>query len=302
MQSNHPPVRTPGAFLDSYPRSPLLRSNTQWQNIWLVHLCQPAYKMPEVCLPLHSLVLFPKAALIDSTIDGITRKASIVPRDMMLIPANMGQGACWTSEFEMIAIGLSPSLIAHTLEDATNFNSAGLVPQFATPDPLVYQLGLSLKTVLEQNPTGSRLYAETTAVMLAVHLLQHYSQRKPEFKDYRDGLAQFTLRQVIEYIHAYLDQELGLAELAAIAHLSPHYFARLFKQSTGMSPHQFVIRCRVERAKALLLNGQDSISDIAQQVGFANQAHLNVHIKRSLGVTPKMILEQRKNRKNLKET
>jgi AraC family transcriptional regulator len=212
----------------------------------------------------------------------------------MLVPANVGQGAQWTTEFEMIAIELSPTLFAQAIDDATNFSSVELVPQFAKSDPLLYQLGLSLKTVLEQNPTGSRLYAETTAAMLSVHLLQHYGQRKPDFKDYADGLPRSTLCRVIEYIHAHLDQELGLAELAAVSHLSSHYFTRLFKQSTGLTPHQFVIRRRVERAKALLLAGEDSIAEIAQQVGFANQAHLNVHIKRLLGITPKMILEQRR--------
>ena len=70
-----------------------------------------------------------------------------------------------------------------------------------------------------------------------------------------------------------------LAYLAAIAHLSPHYFTRLLKQPTRLTPHQFVIRCRVERAKTLLLAGKDAIAEIAQQVGFANQARLNVHIK-----------------------
>ena len=195
----------------------------------------------------------------------------------------------------MIAIEFSPALFAQAIEDAASLGSTELVPQFATPDPLVHQLGLSLIAILKQNPTGSRLYAETTATMLAVHLLEHYSQRKQEFKDYADGLSVHRLRKVMDYIHTHLAQELGLAELAAIAHLSPHYFARLFKQSTGMTPHQCVIQCRVERAKELLLSGKDSIADIAQQVGFANQAHLNVHIKRSFGVTPKTILEHRKN-------
>jgi AraC family transcriptional regulator len=257
---------------------------------------QPAYKMPEAYFPFPTLLILPSAASIDSTIDGITRKELIVPGNMMLIPENVEQSGSWTSEVEMLAIGLDPSLFAEAIDDATNFRSAELVPHFATHDPLVHQLGLSLKTVLEQNPSGSRLYAETTAAMLSVHLLQHYSQQKSEFKDYADGLPRTTLCQVIEYIHAHLDQELGLAELAVLAHLSPYYFTRLFKQSTGVTPHQFVIRCRVERAKALLLGGEGSIAEIAQQVGFANQAHLNVHIKRLLGVTPKMILEQRKNR------
>jgi AraC family transcriptional regulator len=298
MHSSRPSVvRTPGELLNSYLRSPLLRSHppTQWKNIGLSHLRQPPYAIPEVCLPSHILVIFPNAASINSTIDGTTRQQTIVPGDIMIIPANVGQGGSWIDELEMVTIALPPSLFAEAIDDDTKFRSTELVPHFATPDPLVHQLGLSLKTVLEQNSGGSRLYAETTAAMLSVHLLQHYSQRKPEFKDYADGLPRATLRQVIEYIHAHLDQELGLAELAAIAHLSPYYFTRLFKQSTGVTPHQFVIRCRVEQAKALLLAGKGSIAEIAQQVGFANQAHLNVHIKRLLGVTPKTILEQRKN-------
>jgi AraC family transcriptional regulator len=100
---------------------------------------------------------------------------------------------------------------------------------------------------------------------------------------------------VFDYIQANLDRDLGLTDLAKIAHLSPHYFTRLFKQSTGFTPHQFVIKCRVERAKVLLGKGQDSIADIAQQVGFANQAHLNVHLKRLLGITPNTIFQQRTN-------
>lgn len=297
MQSNRPAVvHTPHDFLALYPSSPLLTSlPARWQNIGLVHLRQPAYKVPESYLPWHGIFILPNSASIEATIDGTSRQQSVARGSIMIVPANVEQGTHWTSELEMIGIALAPSLLDDAIDDAANLTSNELVPHFPTPDPLVYQLGLSLKTVLEQNPVGSRLYAETAAAMLSVYLLQHYSRRKPEFKDYTDGLPRSTLCQVIEYIHAHLDQELGLAELAAIAHLSPHYFTRLFKQSTGATPHQFVIRCRVERAKELLLAGKGSIAEIAQQVGFANQAHLSVHIKRSLGVTPKMIFDQHKN-------
>jgi AraC family transcriptional regulator len=240
-------------------------------------------------------VIFPHAASVNATIDGASRQQAIAPGDVMIIPANMAHGGSWDSELEMIALGLHPSLFDQMIDDATNPHPTELALRLATPDPLVYQLGLSLRTALQEDPIGSHLYAETTGAMLAVHLLKHYSEQKLEFKDYPDKLSQYKLNQVIDYIYAHLDQELGLAELAAIAHLSPHYFSRLFKQSTGMTPHQFLIHCRVERAKFLLLNGKDSIAQIAHQVGFANQAHLTVHMKRSLSVTPKMILEQRKN-------
>ncbi|MBW4518331.1 MAG: AraC family transcriptional regulator [Scytolyngbya sp. HA4215-MV1] len=269
---------------------------TSWQTIAMGYMHQPAYEFSDVCIPWHGVTILTTPGVTERTLDGISRIDSASPGDIILLPAGISHSARKLSSGEMILIGLAPTLFARAIDDAINFKPTELIPQFATPDPLVYQLGLSLKTALEQNSTGSRLYAETAAAMLSVHLLQYYGQQKLEFKDYTNGLPRSTLHQVIDYIYANLDQELGLSNLAAIANLSPHYFTRLFKQSTGQTPHQFVIRCRVEQAKVLLLNGKGSISDIAQQVGFANQAHLNVHIKRLLGVTPKMILEQRKNR------
>ena len=91
----------------------------------------------------------------------------------------------------------------------------------------------------------------------------------------------------------YLDRDLTLTELAAIAQLSPNYFTRSFKQSTGFTPHQYVIRQRVEKAKQLLVEGQLAIADIALEVGFAHQSHLNRHFKRWVGVTPKAFIRER---------
>jgi AraC family transcriptional regulator len=296
MRSQPSVINTPSEYVSLYPQAPLLSSfTTHWQRISMVYIHQTTYELPEVCSPLHGVAIFTTPGVSERTIDGNTQVNSIAPGDMMVIPAHVGHSTRWRGEGNVIVIGLDTSIFAEAIDDAVNFAPAKLMPQFPTPDPLVAQLGCSLKSVLENDPTSSRLYAETTAAMLAVHLLQHYSHRRLEFKDYADGLPQWTLRRVIDYIHTHLDRELGLGDLAAIAHLSPHYFTRLFKQSTGITPHQFVIRCRVERAKTLLLKGKDSIAQIAQQVGFANQAHLNLHLKRLLGVTPKMILAQRKN-------
>jgi AraC family transcriptional regulator len=146
--------------------------------------------------------------------------------------------------------------------------------------------------VLENNPKGSRLYAETMANALAVHLLQNYSAHQPILREYTGGLSSRQLRQVIDYINGHLDRDLGLAELAAVVQMSPHYFTRLFKQSTGLTPHQYVIRRRVERAKELLFKGELSIAEVAYSVGFANQSHLNRHLKRLLGVTPRYIRQR----------
>ena len=68
--------------------------------------------------------------------------------------------------------------------------------------------------------------------------------------------------------------------------MSPHYFCSLFKQSMRMTPHQYVIQTRVNRAKELLLKGKYTIAQVALMVGFANQSHLNRHFKKLIGVTP----------------
>jgi AraC family transcriptional regulator len=292
MQSNSPlTIRTLDENLTLFPRPPLLTSVTMpWEKkLGLLYLRLPAFSIPKICFPFHCLTLFLTATSANMTLDGKAGQQSITPGNITIIPAHVEVSSSWMSTVEMVTIGLNPALFADAIGDATHPYSTEIVPQFATSDPLVQQLLLSLKAVIEQDRLGSGLYIETAAAMLSVHLFQHHSQRKLEYEDYTDGLPRTTLCQVIEYIHAHLHQELGLAELAAIAHLSPYYFSRLFKQSTGVTPHQFVISARVERAKTLLLAGKHSIAEIAQQVGFANQAHLNKHLKRLLGVTPGMI-------------
>jgi AraC family transcriptional regulator len=299
--SIHPLAKVPSL----YPRPPLLSSLTlSWQNIAMGYLRQPGAKISDVAVPWHCITICTTPGIVKRKLDGIEKNDRIVTGDIIVTPAQVEHSVCWQDERDTILIGLDPILFAYAIDDAVNFTSTHILePKFATPDPLICQLGLALKNVLGKDPSGSRLYAETTASMLSIHLLQYYSHKKIEFKEYPDGLPLAILRRTIEYIQTNLALELGLTELATLAHLSPYYFARLFKRSTGLTPHQFVIRCRVKRAKELLLKGKDSIAEVAQQVGFANQAHLNFHCKRLLGITPNTILlhksgfakQQRKN-------
>lgn len=280
--------------LQLFPRPPILTSfQAGWDGIVLGYMCQPAYEVPEMYSPRwHSIAIFTHGNYVihaDRKLDGRFHQDAVVGGDIVIAPANVSTQASWDAEGDFILIALEQNTFAYAV-DATPAE-VEILPHFATPDSLVFQIGLALKSVLASESKGSRLYAETMANALTVHLLQHYSVRKPLLREYAGGLSR-RMQQVIDYINDYLDRDLGLVELAAVVQMSPHYFCHLFKQSTGLTPHQYVIRCRVERAKELLIKGELAIADIAYKVGFANQSHLNRHFKRLVGVTPKQLLQK----------
>jgi AraC family transcriptional regulator len=105
----------------------------------------------------------------------------------------------------------------------------------------------------------------------------------------KKGLRRTQLQQAIDYIHTHIDRDLSLIELASVINISPTYFASLFKQTTGIFPHQYVIQQRVERAKSMLSKTDLTIVDIAFQTGFSSQSHLNQQFKRITGMTPKEV-------------
>lgn len=129
---------------------------------------------------------------------------------------------------------------------------------------------------------GGRLCAESLANVLVVQLIRQMSNRRDSNAVIRGAsgrLSRHVLRAVEEYIHFHLDQNIALADLAHVARLSEFHFARLFKQTTSLSPHQFVIPQRVERAKRLIAAGRYSLVQIAIKVGFSDQSQLNRHFK-----------------------
>ena len=90
-----------------------------------------------------------------------------------------------------------------------------------------------------------------------------------------------------EHIREHLDQDLTLAQLGAVVYMSPYHFARLFQRSTGVPPHQFVVRTRIERAVTLLAAGELSIARISRAVGFRTASHFSTVFRRVTGVTPR---------------
>jgi AraC family transcriptional regulator len=109
----------------------------------------------------------------------------------------------------------------------------------------------------------------------------------PGTREHGHTLPGSRLRRVTEYIREHLDQELTLAQLGAVVYMSPYHFARLFHRSTGLPPHRFVVRARVDHAAMLLAAPVLSIARISRVVGFRSPSHFSTVFRRTMGVTPR---------------
>ena len=135
--------------------------------------------------------------------------------------------------------------------------------------------------------TASNLYADAVANILAVQLLREYSTDKmPPEKRYVNGLTNKKLAHVLDLIESDLAEDLSLKVLANAAGLSEYHFLRMFKHSTGCTPHQYVINQRIERARELLKKTDMTVTEIAYLLGFSNPAHFTHHFRRKTGFTP----------------
>jgi AraC family transcriptional regulator len=104
----------------------------------------------------------------------------------------------------------------------------------------------------------------------------------------KGGLPGYRLKCVLDYISAKLADDLSLSHLAAVAGMSPHYFSELFRQSTGCSPHHYVLMQRIERAKQQLRDPERSIINVSLNAGFQNPSHFARMFRRFVGASPSM--------------
>jgi AraC family transcriptional regulator len=145
---------------------------------------------------------------------------------------------------------------------------------------------------LRSGDLGSRIYAESLANVLAVNLLRRHSSlgrssaRKLEHER-ASGLPEASLRTALDYVGDNLAEDLTLAEIAREVSMSPYHFSRMFKLSTGFSPHRYVMRQRIERAKVLLKDTDLPVGVVAQEVGFASPSHFAQQFRRLVGVSPR---------------
>lgn len=298
-QSESEVERQTVSLLDELPDSPVLSSKPKgWNGIVVEYYHHPANQLASPPLSHHLITLnCGRPYPLVQRLNGRVYEGQIAEGDIILTPANRPTEWFWDNEVDVLHLCIEPASLSKIAAETIEVDAARveILNCFAASDPQIQHVGRSLLAELKSEKLGSRLYAESLTNVLAVHLIRDYSTIEQTVRQYSGGLSKSKLQRAIAYIQEHLERDLSLDEIAAEVNLSSYHFARLFKQSTGFAPHQYQIRCRVERAKELLQKREMAIADIATRLGFYDQSHLNRHFKRIVGVSPKAMQQSSKN-------
>jgi AraC family transcriptional regulator len=161
-----------------------------------------------------------------------------------------------------------------------------LVPEFNLEDGQLEHLLRGLLAVAQDGSCADASVGELLVNAVCIRLAKRFAISKVNIVPCRGGLPPARLKRVLEYIESNLDKNITLTELAGVAKVSLYYFAVLFRQSTGLSPHRYVLSQRVERAKELLQDPKRSVLDVSMNVGFEHQNNFARAFRRVIGVSP----------------
>jgi AraC-like DNA-binding protein len=176
---------------------------------------------------------------------------------------------------------VDPAMVEEVLDRPAAPRTSRRGPAEVIASPLAATLLQALVHDLQDGSPGGPLVGDSVIVALVVHLWGTESDRRAGI-----GLSAGASRRVLAYIEERLDTPVSLAELAQLARMSVRHFCRAFRASMGCSPHQYLLRQRVERAKTLIATREMALCDIAQAAGFTDQSQLTRTFRKQMGITP----------------
>jgi AraC family transcriptional regulator len=252
----------------------------------------PSGELPEGYFVNHVLVLTTRAPdVLEWSFPGTGwRRWSARSSLMHFRPARVPFAARWQGEAAAILLEMTSEFVARAraVEDV---DFSELAPWDRVEEGFLREATLALSSDRRGQTYAGQRYAELLGAAIVGQLFREAdgaSSVEPA-----GGLRPRVLQRILDHIEAHLAEDLSLASLADLAQMGIDQFARLFKRSTAKTPHQYVLRKRVEHAKGLLMTSGLGTAEIAARCGFADQSHLNRVFRQSVGQTPRDFREAR---------
>ncbi|HEY3597167.1 MAG TPA: AraC family transcriptional regulator [Paraburkholderia sp.] len=196
---------------------------------------------------------------------------------------------CFESPGDVLHLFVSQQALAECFVDLYGHSHAGEIV-LADPriqrDPTLERLAQALAVSHSADATSGKLFTESVSLAIVSRLVSRYfTAATPQTRE-AAALPQWRMRRTIEFIEAHLSDAIGLAEMAASAGLTRMHFAAQFRRATGLRPHEYLLRRRIEHAQQLLTRSRHSMLDVALSCGFRSQSHFTAVFKRFVGDTP----------------
>jgi AraC family transcriptional regulator len=267
-----------------------LRSSLKasWNSIAVEYSQFPSDEF-DVCMPKHviGVALVPQERVTWRVDDGSSKTTSFQPGSVFLYSSREFVWSRWEQPTECVHITLAPNLLSQVATDCSLSSNVEIDYRVMFTDSTILHLAHLFKSEILNGGLAGKLYTESLANALTVHLLRNYSGSvvKPALQD--GPLNALKLNQITDFIENQLAEDLTIADLAAVVHMSPFHFARAFKTATGQPPHRYITHRRMNRAKMLLAVTRLPVAEVAYRVGFSNQSHFTAQFRRATGTTPK---------------
>jgi AraC family transcriptional regulator len=201
-----------------------------------------------------------------------------------------GAAGCYSATLEgaynRVLFELDHKHLEHLTEGRVAGARVEIAERWSFKDSRLEHLLKTLYAELREGAPAGRLFGEQVGNAVAMLLAKQYSVIRPDVYGSGGQIPSFRLKKVFDYVEASLHQDIHLSDLASVAAMSPYYFARLFKKTTGICPHQYVIQFRIGRAKEMLRTSKMSIYQIGVCVGYGDPKHFRTLFRREVGISP----------------
>lgn len=250
-----------------------------WRKLNLIYEHEPRGEMPEAPMLGHLIVISQGNFRGSYCVDGTWHHYDYGKGDIAIVPVSeLFPRTLIDREVPLIELFLDPKVLDYS-------QGLDLEPQWQIRDPLIEQMGLALQQEVWSVGPACIDYADAIAIALSSHLARRYG--KTAVTTLSGQLTLQQMQQIRDYIQSHLMEDLRVDRLAKLLQLSPGHFATLFKQRMGLTPHQYVVQQRLDRACTLLRQSDLPILTIAHQVGLQTQSHFTRLFHQQIGVTPK---------------
>ena len=206
---------------------------------------------------------------------------------LIINPAGVDSTLAWSETRENLVVAIPPQILSELALQEFDLADPELEPPaFGTVDPIALGLAQRISVELTGKATPNELYLDSLVTLFSTHLLRTYANNMRQIPSPRGGLSAKSARRVEEYLREHFTERVHVAELAAVAGISPNHFIVRFAKTFGMPPHRYLINLRLDLAEKLLAEGEIAIAEIAYMTGFSDQSHLATTMKRYRGRTP----------------